>query len=380
MNRNILNFLFLCLTASMLSCVSSQPKSINDYIVVEAIGETKQEAINSAYRKILEQGLGVLVSSGSITVDAESRQNMISTASEGFVHSFEILGINSKPPGSDVWEITARGKVSQKAVGNALEEFSRQFRPRLMSIFNEKLGNKKSRPGNTHAELTFVSIFNEFPFVDQEQFKRVMAKESGRVVNAYGSKSALNRALKVAAEMDAEVLVIGTIEAVQSKTGLRGSSLKPVHTTIRLKMINVGTAQIWAARTEEATVPSLDFKQGAVQAIEMALKKMHPYLLAQIEKRVKAGNTIRVTLGGMDYDAFADRDIVRVLSNIAGVNTVRQRGTSSGSKSVVLEVEARMTGPQLYKKMRIVRDQMQIDFKSNSIKGNNIQLQITKLN
>ncbi|MCB1175279.1 MAG: hypothetical protein KDK39_17015 [Leptospiraceae bacterium] len=361
------------------ACQSAQPKSIDDFIVVSAVGDTRQEAVNSAYRKILEQGLGVLVSGSSLSVDAEARDNMISTATEGFVHSFEVIEVQGQPPADEYWEILARGKVSEKAVQDSLAEYSRQFRPRLMAIFNEQIGGQQSKVGNTYAELKFISIFKEFPFVDQEQFKRVMARESGQVVNAYGSPSALNRALQVAAEMNAEILVIGTVESKQSQTGLRGSTLKPVHSTVRLKLINVGTAQIWAARSEEAAIPSLQIEQGAVQSIEKALKTMQPYLLSQIETRVRAGNTIRVTINNISYDDYTDRDIVRILSQIAGVNTVRDRGNASGGKGVVLEVEARMTGPALYKQMRLIRDRLQLDFESQAVQSNSIIIRVTGL-
>ena len=360
------------------SCVSGGSGSEQDaFITVIAVGNTEQEARNAAMQAIVEQGLGSIVQASSMSVDAQARQHIVSTAQEGYVSDFEVLDVLKRRPPDAYWQIRARGRVSEVAVRGALETYLNRYRPRLMLVFAESIEQTAAEPGRAVSDVAFVQTFSEFPYVDQDQLRTILGRERN-LLSAHDNDQALRRALQVAAELSAEVLVVGRTE-VRRGTRIANSNLTPMHATVRVKLVNVGSGAIISASSTEATQPHLDAAQGSQQAIRLAMDRMRSELIAQVERSFSRGNTIRVTFENISYDAFIDNEIESALSNLGGVNTVRVRGTSPGSTNIEVEVEARLTGSELYTRMRAARDTMNIDFQAVNVRDNTVQVRVTRI-
>lgn len=352
----------------------TQEKTIDgSYIHVNAVGSTLETAEIRAQKLIIEKGLGSYINSIDIVVDAQMQASVINSTTEGFIYDFAILEKQHK---KDRWEIQARGRVSQKAVGNALLQAYNAFgKPRLMLLLTEKIQDETPKPDNSISEYALVSQFKDFTFVDRRQLQRLLRQENGLAVAAYTDPAAHEKALQVAADLNAEILLVGETEISVGKAIIE--DLHPVHAVVRIKIINVGTAQILAAEESTGTHPHIDLRQGAQKAIGKAVKSIHPKILAQIETKWTPGITVRVVFENISYDEFLDRGVLDAMQLLPGVNVVHDRGVQENGR-IVLEVTALMNGNRLYRQMRDVQKKLGLTFRSRVVQNNRVHVTVGK--
>jgi hypothetical protein len=347
-------------------------------VLVMATGATLNEAKNEAKRAIIEQGVGSIAKSRSISVDARSMYVMTTSRTEGFVSNFQVDKILSKPPASQYWEIQASGTADENAIGDSLKNLMENAgKPRVLVIFAEKVGGVAVSPGDTVTENQIVANFPEFSFIDREQYMRILAQERGGIIHAYGNPKAYDQAMALAAELDAEILIIGETNVVSA--GKVGKTImESYQADIKLKMINVGTAEIIGAQTGHGAHPHINPESGANEAIKKAIADLQPSVVSQVSQKWKPGVKIRLTIEGLDYDSFVDNEIVQKINNISGINGVYERSSGNGTGPIIIEVESFFYGPALYQKLRSIKDLLGFDFSQIHVSGNRLNIKVIK--
>lgn len=357
-------------------CTTPTKKDPNEgYIVVTDIkGDNIDDAELNAKRQIIANGLGELVEGTSEVKDAELRSFLLTSTVEGYVFDYKTL--SEKASGKKII-LSARGKVNAKAVQDALRERLKQIgKPRFMAIIDEKILGTRKIPGDTITEIAIASKFVDFDFVDKGQFQKIIAKEAGKLVGAYNNPSAEEKALEVAAELSADILVIGKTEVIDGGD-IMGTGMHSYQSTLNLKIINVNTAGIIAAENSNSAMPHASSNIGPQLAVDKAVEKSYPKIRSQVEVKWKPGTTIRVVFYGIDYDDFLDKKIHHAIRAIKGVNAVYQRSDANANNGIVLEVEAMMNGFRLYEKMKESAD-LPIKYKRKEIKNNLLQINVVQ--
>ncbi len=344
------------------------------YYYDTAEGSDLDDAKRTARRHMIEDGLGTYIRANSVAVDGQLKEQIIRAESSGFVYDFQVLRIIQRSP---TVKIRARGKVSARALGKALKlRYAEIGKPRIMILFDETIGGKKSTLGRSIAESKLVAQFKDFEFIDKAQLQRIIAREGGKIAGAYGDSSAYSKALSAAVELEADILIVGEATVKQGPK-IEGTRMHSIQAVMNLKVVGVSNARILAAQSRTAAGVHLNLRRGAVQALERAVELVHPEIIAQIGSKWEPGRVIRMVFEGIDYDNFVDLDLGKKLAKIKGVGRVTDRGKDANG-NIVLEVEALMDGNRLYRSMRRERARLGLNFKSKEVKGGLIRLTVVK--
>ncbi|MCB1179639.1 MAG: hypothetical protein KDK36_18820, partial [Leptospiraceae bacterium] len=288
------------------------------------------------------------------------------------------IGDTRKKDGGIV-EIDAKGKVNMKAIHDALNERYKDLgKPRFLMIIDESLNGSKSKPGQTVTENAIVAKFKEFDFLDREQFMRIIAKEGGQPIGVYGNSNLESKALQAAAEMDAEILLIGVANTKNIGEIPGSEGLYSIQAALRFKFVSVGSAQIIASDNSTGAYPHVSPDSGAIEAIRKAVDKSHVKITDQVIAKWRQGGTIRVVFEGISYDDFIDQDVEQIIRNIRGVNNVSVKNSSNTNKLIELEVTALFSGNMLYRKMRERRGDFGFNFTQKEARPGNLYITVKK--
>lgn len=366
----------LITTVLLLFCASGDKKG-DGYIYVQNIkGLNLDDAELNAKREIIAKGLGELIEGSSQVLDGEAKEKILEASVEGYVIDYQQIGPDRKKEGMVI--IDAKGKVNANALKNALEtRYKDVGRPRFLMIVDETINGRKSSGNVNVTENAMVSKFTIFDFLDREQFKRILTKEAGKSVGIYGDARLEAKALDAAAEMEAEILLIGQSET-KNIGKIMDSDLNSIQSTVRFKLVDVGSASILAADNAGAAAPHVDPERGAQDSIDKALEKALPKIKEQIERKWKRGTTIRLTIEGLNYDDYVDNGTQAVIRKIKGVNEVNERSSGNVNNMISLEVKALFAGPALYRKLREWKEDLKFDFTQKEVKNNSVHIIVKK--
>jgi hypothetical protein len=371
--------LLLSLVFVLLSgCASTSTRDSEGYIYVYNVeGVNKDDLELNAKRKILENGLGDLIEGSSQAIDGQLKEKIINSSTEGYVTNYTQIGEIRKK--GIMLEIDAKGKVNKKAIGEALKERYKDIgKPSFLMVIDEKvLGKSNSGNSVTITENAIAGKFSEFDFLDRNQFTRILAKEGGKSIGVYGNPSSEEKVLAAAAEMEAQILLVGQTD-VASAGEIENSGLKSYQATLRFKIFDVNSARIIASDNSAGAHAHINPETGAQEAIGKAVDKAYPKIRDQVASKWKPGTIVRVKIEGMSYDEFIDKDVRTTIRNIKGVNGVNDKNSGNVNNMIVFEVEALFNGNALYQKMRDRKSDFGFDFSSKEVKPSTIHIVVKK--
>lgn len=372
------SILLLSLIGAILSCASTPSRDTEGYIYVYNVeGVNKDDLEMNAKRKILENGLGDLIEGSSQAIDGQLKEKILNSTVEGYVTAYAQIGETRKK--GIMLEIDAKGKVNKRAIEDALKiRYKDLGKPSFLMIIDETILGKSSAGSSvTITENAISGKFVDFDFLDRGQFMRILAKEGGKAIGAYGNPSSEEKALAAAAEMEAQLLLVGKTE-VANAGEIEGSGLKSYQATIQYKIFDVNTARVLASDNAAGAAPHINPTTGAQEAINRAVDRSYPKIKSQIESKWKPGMLIRVKLEGLTYDEFIDSDMRNIIRNIKGVNGVNDKSSGNVNKMIVFEVEALFNGNTLYNKMRERKRDFGFDFTQKEVSPGTLHIVVQK--
>ena len=376
--RYIRSLSFLLSILLLLSCASDQgnTKLDSSFVEVTATGISLDEADTEAKLQIVEKGIGTLVDGGSKTIDGESQYKVVSTYTQGFVTDFQRLS-NEKV--GALYKVRAKGKPNLKAIGDALEQRKREVgNPKMLILMSENMFGKKTKSGSTKSEYIFQADLKKdgFQFDDKETVMKVLAREKGLEVGAYGNPKAEELAQRVAVELNTDILVIG--EAILKNGGeiRKGTGLLSIQADVKYKLVDVNSGAILATATDTAIAPDVEPELGATEALNQVTKKLTPQIKEQIAKDWHSGSTTRISFRGIKLGEFLASNITDTIKKIRGVNGVDDRGNTGIGPTI--EVKCFCGRFELLK--RISRNSLELDYQLTlkEEKGNLIVFDVKK--
>lgn len=382
---------YLSIITIILSCASPEPvreiekprpepkpQRIDEdsYYEVTATGISLSDAELEAKLLIIEKGIGALVDGGSKVVDAQLQYSFVSSSATGYVRGYERISEERIPRGH---KVRAKGKVSLKALGNALEERKREIgNPKMMILMTENLFGNSSKAGFTKSEIEFQRVLKKegFQFDDEETIRKILAREKELQVGAYGNPKAEELALKVAAELNTDILVIGNVVVKNGGELRKGTGLYSIQSDMKYKLVNVGNGGIMASATDTGVVSDVDESLGATEAIKKNTEKLVPEIKTQIGKDWQQGSTTRMTFKGLSITQFLKSGISESLAKIRGVNAVDDRGNSGVGYTV--EVKCFCSSAKLSKEFIRRSFETDYEYEIKELKGNLVLIDAKK--
>jgi hypothetical protein len=316
----------------------------------------RDKAIEDAMRKAVEQAIGAMVSSETVTQNYELISDKILAQSKGYVRNYKVLN-EKKEEG--VISVTIEAQVAsgnlQNDLTGILAVLKSKNMPRvLIMVAEQNVGQAganawwKDHVGSTNLDAVENSFIDSWSpkglkFVDRQALVGKLsvgpalssAEPSDAAVKEFGLKAG------------AEVVVIG--KAVATDVGpIMGTQMHSIRANISLRALNLDNGEILATSTQSQAVGHIDPTTGGTQALQKVAQKaaddLLQKILAQWEGHVSGPTSVKLTLKNVGKQKFL-RDITQTLrEQVRGVSDVRQRSFSNKVGELEIDIKGSAQG------------------------------------
>lgn len=208
------------------------------------VGSAKNQALQNAQRQAVEQGVGALIDSQTLSNNFQIIKDEILSSSRGFVTSYQILEEGSTADNA-FYEVKIRAKVSDKGIRDQLTALrilhKKMGNKRLMVVYHKQDPKASKRSFQTVPTLmgTLRDAFNNAGFrvfndgVMQNVYSAI---EVGGVIDRPAESL-----IALALDQQAEILV--ATEMVAGKRGKQGGAFNALKADVRLSVYDVSTGR-----------------------------------------------------------------------------------------------------------------------------------------
>ena len=312
----------------------------------------RDNAINDALRKAVEQAVGTMVSSETLVQNFQTLNDRIYTQTQGYVQNYKILGEN---PGPDLHRVTVQAAVAMgdlqkdlQALGILLGQVGK---PRIMILIAEQnIGQqyynywwgqqRGAQTDLTIAENTIMDHFREkgFDFVDNSaQSKDIKVTPAFQVADLND-----RAAITLGQQADAEVVIVGKALA-KSVGSIAGTSMKSVQANISLRAIQTDNGRVLSSGTEHAAAVHIDEVTAGAEALRKASVKISDKMIDDIiknfQKRVAATTLVQLTVTGLSGypDLLKFKNMIQ--SQVRGVERIHERSFSGNVAKMEVDLK-----------------------------------------
>lgn len=320
--------LFLIVAAAIFSSSLALAKTVT----VTGMGATATEAENDALRQAVENTVGVLVDSQTLTEKNVVLSDQIYTQSRGFIRNYRVKDRRQLAGG---WKVTVDADVDDSPDSRLMTELTRlgiidvRLRNPKIAVYIPERHIRYTVP-DPAAETAVIKVFADAGFTNLIVASPKMARvDVGRL--GWALKPLYNIDVedmrKAARFFDADILIMG--EAFSEGVGDMGRNLPGRQTTnVRVcraraeaKMYLARTGQILAADGKYASGADMSETIASKMALAAAGQQLGEYFLEKILE-IGAGNRQGLELSVKGTD-FTQIDLVKsALGRVPGVKNV----------------------------------------------------------
>jgi len=339
-------------------------------------GLTKDAAVEQAKRDAVEQGLGAYMTS-STTVTATSIEDNIYSKAQGFVKSFKIVKETKGPDGN--FEITIEAQVTDMIDQVMADEAALQTllnamnRPRIIFMVREE--NLIDNTPTDFAETKLLSMFYDkgFDVVDRQLVQALRGEQDYEQALA-GNVSA---AAKIAAQLGAEVIVIGTAKI---SSGGKVYNMHSGQADINAKIIRADTGEILAVVPQaRGKKPHISASTAGVNAANQAAGVLGTNIISQLITKwsTQQSNFIKVyiVLKGADFMSYMTFESFLKAQTVSGIRNAYAKSLNDG----VAEYEVEFEGKSQALAMGLAQTSPDgLNFKVTGLTGNRITAEVVQ--
>lgn len=355
--RRLWFFLFaLSYTFGVLNAQVSSLGPIKEVIVTGVgsilqgdIAHARDDAIEDALRRAVEDVMGLLLSSETLVENFQLVEDRIFTKTQGYIQRYEI--IKEEKRDSQLYEVQVKALVKLSELQNDLEAIATLLRrkkmPRMMVMIEER--NIGESPSSYHlieaqlntAESALMEKFmaKGFRFVDPQIIARNLNLQKANAI--LGGDVQLASAL--GKKVGAEVILVGKAMATATEIEAFGVKIRSQQATVTVRAIRSETGEIVCTTTEQGKFSHIDDIAGGIKAIQQACDRVSETLITQILDRwqtdLTAGNILILQiLNAKDY-AQLNRFKASLKSYIRGIISVIERDFSENIATLEIEMK-----------------------------------------
>jgi len=372
--------------------VQSQPTGVNNITVTGVstiyqgdLALARDQAIDDALRKAVEQSLGMWLQSESVVQNYVLVEDNILSWTHGYVKNYNIISERQQP--DNVYEVTLNAAVETAALSQARDMvesiLQKAGNPRIMIIMNEQnIGEAYNRfqffqVDMTQAETTLMEKFMEkgFEVVDPATVRASIKREQALAALEGDSKAAA----AIGTQLQADVVITGKAIAKMVQMKILGD-MKSCQANLTARVVKADVGTVIATGSEHAAHPHIDEISGGLEAIKKAANKLGDNLIEKIIAKWRDEfynkTTVKLRITGVEYtDLNAFKGILSTY--FRGVKKVHQRNFAAGTAEldVVITGNANQLSRELERKKL---DDFQV--KITRVSSNQITLKLNRVN
>lgn len=349
MNKQLFTGIIILITAMLIPAsgfpAQSQEIKAKGYGTIYGGNKTaaRDRAIEDAQRKAVEQAMGTMISSETVTENFQMINDRILSLSSGYIEKYRVTSEKVVDNEMQV-EISALiGTDKLKDSVQAIKSLIRRMdRPKLMVLIAEQSireeGRQSSGKGDStgHVVLSATSLgitenaliefFRKkgFDFVDRQSLAgQIEVSDPLALVNDKA------RIKKIANLTDAQIVIFGQ---AQARTADKIHGIYSGQATISLRALKTDTGEIIAATNAHAAVPFVDPSTANTKALAEASKKISFKIMDQILEKWQSESSglrnISLIIKKVKYSE-AKRFRSWLIKHIRGVKEVHQRSVKN---------------------------------------------------
>jgi len=348
---------FLLLFSISTFSISAQEKAKEIIAVGVADGKSaraRDEALNDALRKAVEQGVGTFIDAETTVEQARLIEDRIYAESRGYIQGYKVIHEGSK---EDIYKVKISALVKMEKLADDLQSIGLLIRkkrnPRVMVVIYSTEMNSSSPgvslEGNRNVENQVESnlIGKGFPLVDANQVRRKKELETLLL------KGEPSRAGKIAKDFGAEILIQGEVRRkFIDERQVFGRPTQFFSNEIRFKALETDTGKVifsgYRTRPPSGAGALLPLEEATSELIE----EMMAGILEQWRKDVFQAGSYQLSLSKISF-----QDLSRFkesLRKIRGMRDIQVRSFQSGY--ALLEVKYQGPLEELAEKMYEIKN------------------------
>ncbi len=312
-------------------------------------GLARDQALDDALRKAVEQGLGTFVQSETIVENYQVVSDNILSWSEGYVKNYTVVSEGLTDPST--YEVTIKATLAMTDMRSDWDSIqsllSKMQNPRVLIIFDEQnIGQSYDKYAFLNVDMTVseTALINKFL---EKGFEVVDAATMRENIQRDQAAAALAGNAKVAASIakffGADVVITGKAIA-KVATGVNLGGMKSCQANLTARVIKADVASIIATSSQHAAFPHIDEITGGTKAIEKAANKMADDLIRKITKKWKdefyKSTTVKLVVRNLDSFTQLNDVKTTIKYYIRGVKDIFQRNFGGN----VAEFDVKLTG------------------------------------
>ena len=334
---NKIKNILLCMIIASTTIVFAQQKATG-----VGYGLTKDAAIEQAKRDAVEQGLGAYMTS-TTTVTATSIEDNIYSKAQGFVKTFKVIKESKGPDGN--FEVTIEAEVTDMIDQVMADEAAFQTllnsmnRPRIIFLMNEE--NLIDKTATNFAETKLLSMFYEkgFDVVDRQLVQALKGEQDYSKALA-GNVSA---AAKIASQLGAEVIVIGTAKI---SSGGKFGPMFSGQADANGKIVRTDTGEILAVvPSARGKKPHISESTAGTMAANQAAEELGKNIITQLITKwsTQQANFTKVfiVLKKADFMSYMTFESFLKAQTVSGIRNAYAKNLNDGVAEFEVEFEGK---------------------------------------
>uniref|UniRef100_A0A7C4UAQ9 Flagellar assembly protein T N-terminal domain-containing protein n=1 Tax=candidate division WOR-3 bacterium TaxID=2052148 RepID=A0A7C4UAQ9_UNCW3 len=317
-------------------------------IIANDLAKARDDAIQDALRNAVEQTVGMLLSSETITQNFMTIDDKIYSRSTGYVQKYDIVSEGKE--NDFVYRVKIKAIVKKGMITDDLAAIGLLMRrknlPRVMVIIQEN--NLSTKSGNvidmnlntSETKLMELMIEKGFTFVDMEAVKSKM----DRTVALAAISGDVDAAKNLGLMFNAEIIILG--KAVSSvATGMKDKlgGMISCQADVTLRVIDVSNGEIIAVTSQHGAAVHIDEITGGNEAIKKATELAAKDIIEKILKRWQSDvtGTQKIEMVVYGFKTFNDVYTFKneFSSYLRGVKGVYSHGFQGGNAVFTVEFE-----------------------------------------
>jgi len=305
-------------------------------------GLTKEAAIEQAKRDAVETGLGAYISSETVVTATSLTDNIYSKA-QGFVKTFTVESESQGPDGN--WEVSISAQITEILDEVMQDEAALQTllgsmnRPRIIFLIREE--NLIDNTPTDFAETKLLSMFYEkgFDVVDRQLVSAMKGEQDYNSAMA-GNVSA---AAKIASQLGAEVIVIGTAKI---SSGGKVYNMISGQADINARIVRTDTGEILAVVPQaRGKKPHISGTTAGINAMNQAAEVLGQDIIRQLIEKwaTQQSNFIKVyvTLAKADFMSYTMFETFLKAQTVSGIRNAYAKTFVDGVAEYEIEFEGK---------------------------------------
>ncbi|AGB42234.1 Protein of unknown function, DUF400 [Halobacteroides halobius DSM 5150] len=341
----LVSLLLLISIGPVINASDSQVVEVEGMASVTAgnLVQVKEQAINNALRRAVEQVAGTFISATTKVRNAKLIKDEILKNSQGYVTGYKVL---HKELSGSLYQVRLRVKVGVKDLSADVEALKMNIKrignPRIMILISQlKEGyylNLSSSIVETELMDQFVS--SGYQVIDRYMINKIITREQRRSI----LQGDFQLATKLGSKLNADFIVVGDARASYVDlddmfSDSVASSLKSYNAQINARVINTATAQVIAAVNSNGQGAGINKESAAKKALVTASSNLADNLIEKISKDLIQGEkTIKIRIAGVKSLSQLNQ-LRNALPTLSGVKDSYFRDYGSGLATFDLDLE-----------------------------------------